>query len=100
MLAKVVAVAMAPLGTALLLGLLGWLLIGSRSPHTARRGRRLLLVAGLWLTVWSLPVVSESLRGAWEARAGERMLDRLPPAAAMRPPRRPRPWPDPVPPSW
>lgn len=83
MMSQLVALAMAPLGTALLLGLLGWLLIGSRRPHTARRGRRLLLVAGLWLTVWSLPVVSESLRGAWEARAGERMLDRLPPAAAL-----------------
>jgi len=104
MIGKLVALAMAPLGTALLLGLLGllgWLLIGRRPPHTARRGRRLVLLAVVWLTVWSLPVVSESLRGAWEARAGERVWQRLPPAAALvvlgggvsgaQPPLRPEP---------
>lgn len=80
---KILALSIAPLGTSLLLGLLGWLLIGSRRTPIARWGRRLLLVAGLWLTVWSLPVVSESLRGAWEARAGERVWQRLPTAQAL-----------------
>ncbi len=98
---KILALCLAPLGTALLLGLLGVLLIGSSRPHTVRRGRRLLLVAGLWLIVWSLPVVSESLRGAWEARAGERVWQRLPTAQALvvlgcgvsgaQPPLRPEP---------
>ncbi len=101
MTAKFLALAISPLGTALLLGLLGWLLIGSRKAQTARRGQHLLLLASLWLTVWSLPAVSETLRGALEARAGERELARLPQASAVvvlggglsgpRPPHRPDP---------
>lgn len=101
MTAKIIALAIAPLGTALLLGLLGWWLSGRRNPHTASQGRRLVLLAGVWLAMWSLPVVSEGLRGALEARAGERLLQRLPNAPAVvvlgggvagpRPPLRPDP---------
>lgn len=101
MLSQFVTLLIAPLGTALLLAWLGWWLSGRRNPHTARRGRRLVLLAGVWLAVWSLPVVSEGLRGALEARAGERLLQRLPNAPALvvlgggvagpRPPLRPDP---------
>lgn len=101
MITKIIALAIAPLGTALLLGLLGWLLVAQQHPGFNRWGRRMVVLAGLWLTVWSLPVVSEALRGAIEAQAGERQWQRLPEAPAVvvlgggvsgpRPPLRPDP---------
>lgn len=82
MLAKLVALAIAPLGTAMALGLLGCLLSGRKNFHLVRWGRRMVLLAGVWLVVWSLPVASDALRGSMEARAGERVLSRLPQASA------------------
>lgn len=64
MLDKVVIFLLSPLGTALL-GLVFALLLawfGSK-----RMARRLALVAGLWLLLWSLPVVSHSLRARLES---------------------------------
>lgn len=102
MIGKLVAVAIAPLGTSLGLGLLAACLLLTGRPVAVRWGRRCASAAWLWLGVWSLPAVSETLRGAIEARAGERVLERLPPASAavvlgggVRGPRAPlRPDPD------
>ncbi len=82
MMAKLVALLVAPLGTALALGLLGVLLL-MFARTAARRWAFGLLVCSLgWLTLWSLPVASDALRGSIEARAGERVLGLLPRASA------------------
>lgn len=101
MLSKLVTVVVTPLGTAIALGCLGLLLQGETNPCAVAWSRGFQLAALLWLTLWSLPIVSESLRVRMEAQAGERTLARLPQASAMvvlggglsgpRPPLRPDP---------
>lgn len=98
---KLVALLVAPLGTALALGLLGVLLLMFDRMGAKRWALGLLVCAFGWLTLWSLPVVSDALRGSMEARAGDRVLSRLPQASAAvvlgggmsgpRPPQRPDP---------
>lgn len=99
MLSKIVIALIAPLGTGLLLVLCGLLLLASAR---RRRAAVALVAAGwLWLLAWSLPVVSDSLRGAIEARAGPRAVDAVAPAPAIvvlggavapaQPPLRPQP---------
>jgi uncharacterized SAM-binding protein YcdF (DUF218 family) len=75
MTAKLVAALISPLGTALLLGLSGWLLAAGGKATRRRWGRGLVAAALGWLTLWSLPVASDALRGAIEAQAGPRTVD-------------------------
>lgn len=82
MMGKLVGLLVAPLGTALALGLLGVWLLFFAAPGARRWGRGLVLAGLVWLVVWSLPVVSEALRGVIEAQAGERSLSQLPRASA------------------
>jgi uncharacterized SAM-binding protein YcdF (DUF218 family) len=102
MFSKVVTALISPLGTALVLGLLGLVLGWSARRSRLRRLGQIMAVAGLgWLWLWSTPVVSEALRGWLEDQAGTRELKALPQAAAMvvlgggvsgpRSPRRPYP---------
>lgn len=102
MLSKLVIAAISPLGTALLLGLAALALAAGGSAGRRRAG--LLLMAGAlgWLTIWSMPVASDGLRGWLEDAAGPRAVEALPPAQAVvvlggsiRGPRLPRrPYPD------
>ena len=66
-----------PLGSALLFALLGGLMVfasliagqrhASVSGHQLRRaGSGFLLLAWVWLAVWSMPIVSDAVRGWWE----------------------------------
>lgn len=101
-LSKLVIAAISPLGTALLLGLAGLALAAGASAVRRRTG--LLLIAGAlgWLSIWSMPIASNGLRGWLEDAAGPRAVDALPPAQAIvvlggsvRGPRLPqRPYPD------
>lgn len=102
MLSNLVISAISPLGTALLLGLAGLAL--ATGARALRRRAGLVLVAGAlgWLAVWSMPVVSDALRGWLEDAAGPRSIEALAPAPAIvvlggsiRGPRAPqRPYPD------
>ena len=91
---KLVSALISPLGTALLLGGLGWVLMflnsaraGEGRPEgaepAARRlqgtARALMGLAWLWLALWSLPVASDALRGWIEAQAGPRTVAVCPP---------------------
>lgn len=101
MLAKLVTAALAPLGTALLLGLAGLALAATAAPARRRLGLKLLAFALGWLWLWSLPVASRALRAALEAQAGPARVEALPPAPAIvvlggsmraaRPPDHPQP---------
>lgn len=100
-LSKLVIAAISSLGTALLLGLAGLALATGAS--AVRRCAGLLLIAGAlgWLSIWSMPVASDGLRGWLEDAAGPRAVEALAPAQAIvvlggsirgpRPPQRPYP---------
>jgi uncharacterized SAM-binding protein YcdF (DUF218 family) len=83
MLSKLVIAVISPLGTSLLLGLAGLALAAAAS--AARRRTGLLLIAGAlaWLSIWSLPMASEGLRGWLEDAAGPRAVEALAPAQAI-----------------
>lgn len=83
MLSKLVIAAISPLGTALLLGMAGLALAAGAS--AARRRAGLLFIAGAlgWLTIWSMPVASDGLRGWLEDGAGARPVEALPAAQAV-----------------
>jgi len=110
MLAKLFTALISPLGTSLVLGLLALVLglVLGLGPWRARVRRwgvgvgvGLGTLALVWLSLWSLPLVSEALRGSIEDQAGPRDLAAVPGAAVMvvlgggvkgpRPPRRPDP---------
>jgi len=101
-LAKLVIAAISPLGTALLLGLVG--LAAAALGGAALRRRGLAVIAGglVWLGIWSMPVASHALRGWLEDQAGPRSIELMPAAraivvlgGAVRGPRAPqRPHPD------
>jgi uncharacterized SAM-binding protein YcdF (DUF218 family) len=82
-LSKLVIAAISPLGTALLLGMAGLALVAGAS--VVRRRAGLLLIAGAlgWLTIWSMPVASDGLRGWLEDAAGPRPIEALPAAPAV-----------------
>lgn len=75
LLSKLVTLLIAPLGTAMLLLLLG-LVAGWRGQ--ARRATLATTLALGWLWLWSMPVVTDGLRGWLESRAGPRELVALP----------------------
>lgn len=83
MLSKIVAAVISPLGTALILALLGWVLTGASRPARRRAGRMLVGLALGWLLLWSLPVASDGLRGWIEAQAGPRTVEAVPTAPVM-----------------
>ena len=101
MFSKLVTAVISPLGTGLLLGLSGLLLLGlaQRRHWTPRLGVGLLAVALGWIWLWSLPVASDALRGWIEDQAGPRLMAELPSTEVLvvlgggmsgpRPPRRP-----------
>lgn len=104
MFAKIIAALISPLGTSLLLGLIGLVLQFSGLERRAAWRRVALVSSALglaWLLLWSTPVVSDALSGWLEAQAGPRTLDGLPQApvivvlgggvAGPRPPQRPDP---------
>lgn len=70
MFSKLVAAVIAPLGTGLLLGLVG-LLLAWLAQHGGLRRFGVGLVAGAlgWIWLWSLPVASDALRGWIEDQA-------------------------------
>ncbi|MBK6006701.1 YdcF family protein [Ramlibacter ginsenosidimutans] len=94
---KLAIALISPLGTALLLWLVGLLLLA-----TARRAAISLLVLGLgWLWLWSTPVVSDSLLHHLEHRYPPRLAAALPRAdaivvlgGAVAPPGRGMPYPN------
>jgi uncharacterized SAM-binding protein YcdF (DUF218 family) len=72
---KLVAFAVSPLGTFLLAVLIGWILMRLTRSRTGRRLGAGVMLAGLaWLVAWSMPIMSDALRGAIEDRAGPRNL--------------------------
>jgi uncharacterized SAM-binding protein YcdF (DUF218 family) len=80
---KLVTALISPLGTALLVGIVGLVLARS-----AREGlRRVAYAAGVfaaaWLWFWSAPVASGWIRGSLEDAAGERRVEALPAAPAI-----------------
>ncbi|MBK5914657.1 YdcF family protein [Rhodocyclus purpureus] len=77
---KIAIALISPLGSALVLGALALLLAFGRRRRWALRAGVLAL---LWLWVWSLPVVSHSLRGALEAAYPEIEIAALPTAPAI-----------------
>jgi uncharacterized SAM-binding protein YcdF (DUF218 family) len=83
MLSKIVAAVVSPLGTALILALLGWVLAGAGRPALRRAGRALVALGLGWLLLWSLPVASDGLRGWIEAQAGPRTVEAVPAAPVM-----------------
>jgi len=101
-LSKLVIAAVSPLGTALLLGIVGLAMATGRGAGRGRRGLALIAGALLWLGVWSTPIASHALRGWLEDQAGPRAVEQLPAASAIvvlggavRGPRAPqRPHPD------
>ena len=84
MLSKIVAAVISPLGTALILGLLGWAMAWAGRPAQVQRAGRVLAGLALgWLLLWSLPVASGALRGWIEAQAGPRTVQAVPAAPVM-----------------
>ena len=77
MLTKVIALLISPLGTSLLLVALGARLLARR------RGlaRACFLAAIGWIVLWSMPVASDALRGAIEAKSGPRTIESVQPAS-------------------
>jgi len=73
-----------PLGTCLLFGLVGLLLISVSSARSVRRVGLVLSTAGLlWLLVWSTPVASHSIRAWLERQPAHRLVDDVPAAPAI-----------------
>ncbi len=117
MINDIVTALISPLGTALVLWSLSLILLafapgdsdgesrisrrGSKANRWIRASRMLGVLGFSWLLVWSLPVASDSLRGAIENQAGPREISALPtqPVAVVlgggvsgpRPPQRPDP---------
>ena len=77
---KVCIVLITPLGSALLLGLIA-LVLGALRRH--RSAWVLGAAAFLWLTVWSLPVASDGLRGTLEGEYPPQSIAAVPTAAAI-----------------
>lgn len=74
MFSKVFTALISPLGTAVALLVLGLLLQSLGSVRARDWARRCAWVGTGWLLVWSLPVVSDSLRGWIEGQAGPRTV--------------------------
>lgn len=78
---KLVTALISPLGTSLLLALIGLVLL------SGRRWRNFGVVAGfsaiVWLYVWSTPIASSVLRGWIESQAGPRAISAIQPAPVM-----------------
>lgn len=83
MLSKLVIAAISPVGTALLLGLAGLALAAGARAVRRRRGLWLIAAALGWLSIWSTPLASDSLRGWLEDAAGPRSIEALAPAQAI-----------------
>jgi len=81
MLAKLVALLISPLGTALLLMPLAVLmLLFVRVSPWRRVGAGVAWIAVLWLWLWSTPLASNALRGRLEAATGPPSVDEVVPA--------------------
>lgn len=80
LISKLVALLIAPLGTAMVVMVVG-LLAGLRG-HARLATLSLAMVMG-WLWLWSMPVLTDSLRGWIENQAGPRELATLPSAGAI-----------------
>lgn len=78
-LSKVVIAAVSPLGTCLLLGALGVLLLG----RARRTGATLVSLGLAWLGLWSLPAVSDAFVAHVEAPYPARPVESLPRADAL-----------------
>jgi uncharacterized SAM-binding protein YcdF (DUF218 family) len=96
-LSKLAIALVSPLGTALLLGLLGLLLL----PKARRAGATLLVIGLAWLWFWSTPAASDALQQELEGRYPARAAESLPRAdaivvlgGAMAPPSPGQPYPD------
>lgn len=99
--AQLITSLFSPLGTSLLLGGCGVLLMFSFRRERRRMGSIVTGVAFAWLWLWSTPWVSDALCGAIEAQAGPRDLAAVAPAPVIvvlgggvsgpRPPLRPDP---------
>lgn len=88
-LGKLVTLVISPLGTALLLGLVGWLVARSsrREPGAKtgrlRAGRAMVAAAVAWLLFWSLPITSSTLLAWVERDAGPPTVEAVAPAPVM-----------------
>lgn len=74
---KILAQLAYPLGTALILALLGLLLLGVRRRRLGVAG---MVLAVAWLWFWSLPVVADALRLSLEGRFAPQRAEELPAA--------------------
>lgn len=80
LISKLVTLLIAPLGTAMVMLLLG--LVAGWRGQTRRATLALALALG-WLWLWSMPVVTDCLLGWIESQSGARVLTALPQAEAI-----------------
>lgn len=84
MLGKLIAALVSPLGTTFLLWATSLLCYGASPEGRWRRAARWFAIIGFcWLWVWSMPIVSDGLRGAIESRAGARTVVEVAQASVM-----------------